>query len=420
VLSSCLIDITSLEPLGSEVPAACDVIKNNCPAHYICATDASSANGNVGECICDRFYGFHGYQCRNLGFASYMLVTLLIMVMMLATSSFTYNLVLVYLMFTRNKVNPHVYRVLFFNTLHTLPAWGISFSYICIVFEVDRNLWLETHICPLLYAAGLALYFVASTGISVYWIELIEKVRGRRNQHNTYKCLLYGCGVLIVLLTLLSHFFLQSIGLIGLLGTFIVGYSYHYGGKMVVKSLRRTNLNRISSEVAVPSDHVLDLANAVELTARMATLYTFLLAMAFISLLFLLPSGNPMYPQQNSLPRWLQGQISAVSVMVVGQLMDIQIVKYFHFTLFRDVFKYVPLKRHNIFQIFWNLTVLRDDVSPSTPPTRRYKLFRSRQHSEATEDSISVELTSTGGNLNTNNTNEMISTDALRSETMAK
>jgi hypothetical protein len=146
-------------------------------------------------------------------------------------------------------------------------------------------------------------------GLSVHWIELVENLKGFKHKRHYYKVGIYFISVLWSFLTIIADFFFYTASLlVTILGTMMIGYSYHYGGRAVVKSLKRNN------EYALRNVHVLELANAVEITKNKISRAAFLLCISLVSTLLTLPSSNPLYPQQNTLPRWLQGQLASTAV----------------------------------------------------------------------------------------------------------
>jgi hypothetical protein len=303
-------------PLGHTPPNKCHISKNDCPSHYLCIATATD-KGLFGQCVCNRYYGFWGGNgCRKLSNASYMLVLLLTAVAFFSLISVVYNITLLRLAHTRKRMTKDVFISLTLNAFGSIMPIGMCIGCAVTVFEIDKNMYFNESVRPYLFMVGFAFFMLCSMGISINWIELVEKVRGRENQHMKYKCILYGCTTVWIFLVLFVGVKYNAVAPISLLGSFLIGYSFHHGGNIVVKSLRRTTMNRIATELSIDAANlnVVELSDAVTATSKYMTRFCAGLSLAFISLVFLSPAPMPLYPQQNSLPRICQGQFAVFLV----------------------------------------------------------------------------------------------------------
>lgn len=137
--------VAAFEPLGSKVPSQCIVSKHECPSHYMCVSpDAVSSRGT---CVCDRFFGFFGSECRQLSIASYLLLFYCGVIITTSLFSLYYCFVLLWVMQSKRKLKSGIVSsTLILNAIAILSPCGIFGGYTLIVLEVDKNSYFVEHL----------------------------------------------------------------------------------------------------------------------------------------------------------------------------------------------------------------------------------------------------------------------------------
>jgi hypothetical protein len=139
--------VTSIEPLGSKVPDQCSVSKMSCPSHYMCVS--MDTTSTIGKCICDRFFGFYGPDCRKLSSASYLFLVLCGIVVIIAVFIIAYSLSLLIFIRSRNKLKSStgiVTTTLIFNSVAILGPLGVYVGYSLVILEIDRDSYFLEYI----------------------------------------------------------------------------------------------------------------------------------------------------------------------------------------------------------------------------------------------------------------------------------
>lgn len=297
------------KPLGSEVPSTCSISKQNCPSHYLCVEKVFRSNKDEGECLCNRIYGYYGYQCRQTSYTTYMVMVFSLITTTFSLSAWIYNIYFTYLLYREKKMDFNNCRSMFFNILSLSGSVFLNSTHIWIILEIDRDMVfysMQAYIMSL----TLAFSLLSSMGISIYWIEMIEKVARRRNKHSKIKLSLNVIAVSYALVVIL----LQLPVALGIIGVAVLGYSYYYGGHKVVLILRNSCIEY--EEGSLKQRHVLELANAVQDTSKLMIKYTIVITVAIMAAVLTAFSPNPLYPQQNKLPRWFQAQFFRFMVRI--------------------------------------------------------------------------------------------------------
>jgi hypothetical protein len=327
-----------IKPLGSKVPDECSVSSNSCPSHYLCIR--SPHDRSMGTCHCYRYFGFYGAKCRKLSAASYVLITCNFILIITGCIAFSQNVWLIYKLYKRRKLTTNIRTNLILNTMSTLSPIALAFGEFFIVIEVDKDMFWMNHMWVYYFAYTIVVFFLSCMGISICWIETLERVNHRRNKHFKYKAMMYCFAVFYVILIIAAHTIFDSMPIVGGIGNIIIGYSYQSSGKFVARSLRRSHFNRVADERSGGSDSgggggsdsgggggeiptrrvidpsfVLNLADTIEKMAFIMARYAALMTFFFVLSAFTLNTATPIYPQQNSLPRWSQGQISKLLVL---------------------------------------------------------------------------------------------------------
>jgi len=262
-------------------------------------------NQDLGHCICNRVYGFYGPECRHLSFASYVWIILTVLIVILSIATLIYNVIVLGMLYYEKRATSNNVRSLGFNSLSAVfIICGVSTT-VMMATEVDRD--METDAAQNYFMTGVLTFsFLSSMGISIYWIEMVEKVVNRSNRPFNYKVILFGVALIYIALNLFFLAVVSNTPAVGAIGTLIVGYSYNYGGSKVVKILRASSSEY--GEGSLKQQHVLELASAIDETSKAMTKYTIVMAFALLGAFLTTCTPSPVYPQQNKLPRWLQSQ----------------------------------------------------------------------------------------------------------------
>jgi hypothetical protein len=150
---------------------------------------------------------------------------------------------------------------------------------------------------------------LSSFKISESWIRLTLRDHNKRKAkvlRNYYIFLGIGCFVFILLL-IFSFIVNQALEFLVATTTLLIGFSYWYGGKLVVKTLR--SIYRPGTKLSGVIVNALELAYAVEITANTIALFSVLGTLSTVLGATTFHSKTPYYTQQSHLPRWIQGQI---------------------------------------------------------------------------------------------------------------
>ena len=120
-----VVSVADCKKTSSLLPNECEPGKYQCPAHFICLPRRRH-DGN--HCVCSRYLGFRGAKCRKYSRASWLLLVLSIISLLGASKALRSNVVLALELKEsgRLKGNNIVGRILFFNTLVTLPSMLIN------------------------------------------------------------------------------------------------------------------------------------------------------------------------------------------------------------------------------------------------------------------------------------------------------
>jgi hypothetical protein len=253
---------SSFTALGSTPPATCDVHIYECPSHFLCSGTDLDAGGapNQGTCICDHFFGFEGAHCRGKSAAWYLLSSLCSVVVASVLYALRANFTLMRQLQTAGRLKANVIgRTLIFNVLSLLPVLGLNLGFLLILTEVDRQMAFYQHVRELLIALLFVLFIVSWLSVSVYWLEMAERMATKRHagsssshfhsarakrhagaRYRAYRASLYGASLLAGGLVVASNVLFHStvfVVISGVAYSLAVGFSYHVAGGRIVKLL---------------------------------------------------------------------------------------------------------------------------------------------------------------------------------------
>lgn len=299
--------------LGSEPPKECKIFKYECPSHYVCVSKKQSDFNGV--CVCDRFFGFRGEHCLDLTSASYLVIVLFSIIFVLGILLLIYNISLIHLLYKRNKLKANIWVTLLCNALSTLI---IDIAGLCtaLTVDVDKQMFYQEHMRQVFIACELFIFHIGSLAISLYWLQISEKVNGRkidRLKTLKYKVFLYGTGLLWGGIALPYYLYFRSLGPVTFLGPMIVILAYYQGAKLVTGQLR--NMENIEGISILACANALELANGIDKTSKFIIKWTFAFVFSTAIHWFTVMNTKPIYPNQNSLPRWCQGQFALFMVI---------------------------------------------------------------------------------------------------------
>jgi len=293
-------------PLGSDPPSSCTIGNYECPSHYICSDS---------KCMCDRYYGFYGPDCEKLSVASYVYSIVYMVTWPFMALGFVYNVYLLRLLYKHQKLNCGVSVTLMLNMTAALLPCELMLELPFTVFGLDKQMFMRQY----LRAPFMILIFfssmLSSFKISESWIRLTLKgsKEGSKNNvlRNYYVYLGIGCFTFFVLVIFCFTIY-RALEILTAATPLLIALSYWYGGKLVVKTLR--SMYRPGTKLSGVIVNALELAYAVEITARTIVLFSVLGTLSTILAAVTFHSKTPYYPQQSHLPRWIQGQIAVIMV----------------------------------------------------------------------------------------------------------
>jgi hypothetical protein len=294
--------VSAYAPLGSEPVSKCEIHSYECPSHYLCVT--YDPDSNYGHCICDRFYGFYGPTCEKLSVASLIGGLVCIGSIAFMIKALFSNCLFAYRLHRVGCLQQNaVGRSLFFNALCTFPPLTTTVGFFLCLISVDRQMVFHQYIRIWTYSALLVTFILSTMSISLAWIETVEKTRRREHYHWKYKSILYGTSVFTVLLSLLSfRFSFTAILFVAIL--FVVSFSYLQATRMVTEALGVMEENGDIIVYQGASDVLLRIKH----TTKNMLKYSLFMSVSFLVMHFTITLSTPNYKEQDSLPRYLQGQ----------------------------------------------------------------------------------------------------------------
>jgi len=238
---------------GSPKPNDCDpwldTPANKCPQRFLC-TPRLRLDGN--HCICNRYLGFRGAECRKRSRASWLLLVLSIIIAFMSFRALISNIVLALELKNSGRLKANnIGRTLFFNTLTLPPTIAIGTFYSLILLEVDRNLIFLQHGLQICLACLFFFYFLSTLSVSMVWIIDVQRRSSqglgresrlaKKRQERIWILATYGVALSCVTLAMITYAFSASarnISIVLCIYNIIVAGSYHYAGRRVVRDLR--------------------------------------------------------------------------------------------------------------------------------------------------------------------------------------
>ena len=177
-LSSFLVVVEGFEKLGSSKPAECEPLKYECPSHMLCLAPNYS---DAGHCVCDRFLGFFGPQCRGRSRATWLLFTFCIALSYFAVWALLSNITLALEMKKTGRLKPNcIGRTLFFNTLMPVCLLSHYLGYAAMLLELDPDMKYQKHGRGISLSVIFFLIIMDCLSISVVWIIDVQQAAAMR------------------------------------------------------------------------------------------------------------------------------------------------------------------------------------------------------------------------------------------------
>jgi len=286
----------------------CNISKDSdgCPSNFICVSQDEG-----WKCICDRFYGFYGPQCKNLSASSYLLLIGCLIMFFVSLLSVIYNVQLMLLLYKTKKLKFYTFSVVGLNTLSSGLWTGLTSGLILTVFQWDKQMIFHQKIRIIILISSAMCTILSSLVINGYWISITKQISSK-SEHLKYQFQVYGSFASIIIAFFLMFLFFDPMISAALVSGVISGWSYHYGGKVVVMALRK--LHDAEDTTSRVNLTIVQVMKAVQQTADIMGKYAIAITLSVLLWIFTAPTPFPIYSQQNELPRWCAGQIAAILV----------------------------------------------------------------------------------------------------------
>jgi len=151
-------------------------------------------------------------------------------------------------------------RTLFFNTLASLGPTVLATVFLVTIFEIDPNMEWYQHGRNVSIAVSYFFFFLSTLSVSVVWIIDVQKtaamdmgteaVRHKKRQERVFLTSAYAISLsaaaLVVVISIFSdRSIIELMCIVGLLYSIIVGASYHFAGKRVIRDLHIVSVSRV-------------------------------------------------------------------------------------------------------------------------------------------------------------------------------
>ena len=243
--------------LGSPKPNECRVHNYDCPSHMFCVPRDDGGS----HCICDRFLGYRGPECRQRTRATWLLSVFCILIMLWGFRALISNITLALELKETGRLKANsIGRTLFFNTFASLGPTILAAGLAVTVSDIDPNMKWYQHGCNVSIAVSFFFMCSSTLSVSVVWIIDVQKtatldmgpeaVRHKKWQERVFLTSAYAISLsaaaLVVVISIFSDLSTGSLlTLLGVLYSAVVGASYHFAGKRVIRDLRIVIVGRL-------------------------------------------------------------------------------------------------------------------------------------------------------------------------------
>jgi hypothetical protein len=363
--------VEGFEKLGSPKPASCETghNKHECPSHMLCLAPNYT---DAGHCVCDRFFGFTGPQCRGRSKAAWLLLAFCAILSFFAVWALLSNIILALELKKTGRLKLNcIGRTLLFNTFTPIAFLSHYVGIIAMLLELDPDMKFQEHGLRVVISAIFFFLILDSLSVSVVWVIEVQKATAMRarasrwlraigqQQERMYLACLYvvslSAASLVVIFLVNSATPIRYVTIVGLFYTLCIGASYHYAGRSVLAHLHVADEHMLAAQ----SNYTSMVAN-IRNTSKTMTRLAFGILVGFGGCTLTLQSSAPLYPAQNSLPRVLQGQIPFFTLNACSLGIVFHIVAYMRYSGHKQSSSQVKFVDHN------NLSF---DLESNSPPS---------------------------------------------------
>ena len=284
--------------------------------------------GNEGVCHCDRLFGFHGPECSELSFTTYMLVACALAPLILAVFVFgksAQHIVHFYANAPRGLYLTAGGRAILCTTTCSIAACFETVGLILHALRIDRAIFFVKYVMVPTHGLIIAAFVGATLSVSAVWLQMIEKARIdklKKTQVYLYPGLAVSSFATFGLIAVVSAWvYLRSNSMFPILGALfqmVLSLSFRVAGQRVNALLDIVLDTRDEVGVSTLSLTVVDKTRAIsekiKRTTSFMTWSSGVLCVLFVVSALTFPAQVPLYPSQNNLPRCMSGQVAAALV----------------------------------------------------------------------------------------------------------
>ena len=211
------------------------------------------------HCICDRFLGFRGQECREHTRASWLLLVITIIITLWAFWALLSNITLAIELKDAGRLKANsIGRTLFFNSLSTLPVAALATGIGLTVFaDVDPHMEFYQNGRSTCIVGIFFCYILATLSVSVVWIIDVQKMasvglgteitRMKKRQERVYltAAFVIALSSAALIYSVIGSSPFVGLACIGIFYNIFVGVSYFYAGRRVIRVLRKAEVSYI-------------------------------------------------------------------------------------------------------------------------------------------------------------------------------
>jgi len=364
-----LVSVANSKKLGStQKPNDCEPEMYQCPARSLCLP-RRRLDGN--HCVCNRFLGFRGPECRKRSRASWLVLVTFIINTCMSFRALILNLVLALELKNAGRLKANsIGRTLFFNTVILLPAMAILLLTIILeVVEFGKD-FKSDFLRKVLEVCLVCLFFfylLSTLSVSMVWIVDVQRISSlglgtenqlaKKQQERIWLLVTYGIALSSVILAIAlfasTYAPLRNGAIVAVTYNFLIAGSYHYAGRRVVRDLSVLEVDPTARHVDIAQ-----IADNIRITSQAMTRLTLGMSVSCIGATLTTPAPIAIYDAQNSLPRILQGQIFVFFIQQCGIGINNLIVEYMRYGIskrhlkpdsvwtFGSAFRWLFCRRH--------------------------------------------------------------------------
>ena len=247
-----LVSVANCKKLGStQKPNDCEPEMYQCPARSLCLP-RRRLDGN--HCVCNRFLGFRGPECRKRSRASWLVLVTFTINTCMTFRALILNLVLALELKNAGRLKANsIGRTLIFNTVILLPAMAILLMAIILEVVEFGNLKSDffRKVLEVCLACLTFFYLLSTLSVSMVWIVDVQRISSlglgtenqlaKKQQERIWLRVTYGIAlssvILAVTLFASAHSPVQNGAIVAVIYNFLIAGSYHYAGRRVIRDL---------------------------------------------------------------------------------------------------------------------------------------------------------------------------------------